>query len=289
MATEKRDKVYWHDAFFAAMQLEFHDYIDVLTFIDEHQLSKEALIMDVLIIKKAANVQISTNIGRIFQTHNIIEYKSETDNLTKWDYYKVVGYANLYSAFGEIPIEEITITFVSTPKPVNLLSHLANERGFAVEEVEPGIYHIKGDMFAVQILESKKLADNVFLKNLRSELTKHDMARLLYAYQKYGVLERTSAYLSRIFAANAVALEGVKSMTEANVQEILYRHFKEKGWIDRDANEVANEKVEDSKRETAFEMLQRNFDIKDIAAILKMPTEWVQNLATTSTDSTLKI
>ncbi|MCL1997889.1 MAG: hypothetical protein FWG65_03890, partial [Turicibacter sp.] len=131
--------------------------------------------------------------------------------------------------------------------------------------------------FAVQILESKKLGDNVFLKNLRSELTKHDMAKLLYAYQKYGVLERTSAYLSRIFAANMVALEEVKNMTEANVQEILYRHFKDKGWIDRD--------IEDSKRESAFEMLQRNFDIKDIAAILKMPTEWVQSLVTTPTDS----
>ncbi|MCL1997888.1 MAG: hypothetical protein FWG65_03885 [Turicibacter sp.] len=281
MSTEKRDKVYWHDAFFAALQLEFHDYIDVLTFIDEHQLSKEALIMDVLIIKKAANVRISTNIGRIFQTHNIVEYKSETDNLTKWDYYKVVGYANLYSAFGEIPTEEITITFVSTPKPVNLLSHLVNERDFAVEEVEPGIYHIKGDMFAVQILESKKLGDNVFLKNLRSELTKHDMARLLYAYQKYGVLERTSAYLSRIFAANAATLEEVKSMMDAAMYDFFYKQFKEKGWIDRE--------IEDSKRETAFEMLQDGFAPNKIAKYLHMPIEWVQNLATTPTDSIQKV
>ncbi|MCL1997283.1 MAG: hypothetical protein FWG65_00770, partial [Turicibacter sp.] len=142
--------------------------------------------------------------------------------------------------------------------------------------------------FAVQILESKKLGDNVFLKNLRSELTKHDMAKLLYAYQKHGVLERTSAYLSRIFAANAVALEEVKNMTEANVQEILYRHFKEKGWIDRDANEVANEKVEDRLRETAFEMLKDGFAPNKISKYLHMPTEWVQNLATISTDSTLK-
>ena len=43
MATEKRDKVYWHDAFFAALQLEFHDYIDVLTFIDEHQLKQRGV------------------------------------------------------------------------------------------------------------------------------------------------------------------------------------------------------------------------------------------------------
>ena len=48
----KQDKIYWHEAFYAALQLELHDYKDALTFEDEHQLSKEALKMDVLIIKK---------------------------------------------------------------------------------------------------------------------------------------------------------------------------------------------------------------------------------------------
>ncbi|MCL2015770.1 MAG: hypothetical protein FWG68_05930, partial [Defluviitaleaceae bacterium] len=100
---ENQEKIYWHEAFFAALQLEFHDYADVLTFENEHQLSKKALSMDVLVIKKAANVQITKNIGQIFRMHNIFEYKSETDNLTKWDYNKVVGCANLYSAFEEIP------------------------------------------------------------------------------------------------------------------------------------------------------------------------------------------
>ncbi|MCL1994676.1 MAG: hypothetical protein FWG63_00550, partial [Defluviitaleaceae bacterium] len=52
----KQDKIYWHDAFYAALQLELYDYKDVLTFEDEHQLSKEALKMDVLIIKKTADV-----------------------------------------------------------------------------------------------------------------------------------------------------------------------------------------------------------------------------------------
>ena len=94
---DMRDKIYWHDAFYAAMQLEFHDYKDALNFEDNHALSKEALEIDVLIIKKIADVEINKNIGRIFKDHNIFEYKSETDYLSIWDFNKVLGYAMLYS------------------------------------------------------------------------------------------------------------------------------------------------------------------------------------------------
>ena len=51
--------------FFEALQLEFHQYLHALKFIDEHQLSKEALIIDVIIIKKERGVKIEKNIGRI--------------------------------------------------------------------------------------------------------------------------------------------------------------------------------------------------------------------------------
>ena len=44
------EDVYWHSGFFAALQMELIDYIDVLQFTDEHELSKEALKIDVLVI-----------------------------------------------------------------------------------------------------------------------------------------------------------------------------------------------------------------------------------------------
>ena len=113
----KQDKVYWHDGFYAALQLELHDYKDSLIFEDEHQLSKEALIMDVLIIKKTADVKIDKNIGQIFKSHNIFEYKSEHDNLSIWDYNKVTGYAMIYSAFKKISITDITIALLLRQSP----------------------------------------------------------------------------------------------------------------------------------------------------------------------------
>ena len=69
-----KDKIYWHDAHHEALQLELHEYADVLEFKKEHQLSKEALRMDTLVIKKLKNIQIDKNIGRIFRNHNIVEY-----------------------------------------------------------------------------------------------------------------------------------------------------------------------------------------------------------------------
>ena len=51
-------KIFWHEAHFEALKLELHEYRDALSFILEHQLSKEALIMDALIIKKDPGVVI---------------------------------------------------------------------------------------------------------------------------------------------------------------------------------------------------------------------------------------
>ena len=77
-------KIFWHKPHFEALKLELHEYLDALKFIVEHQLSKEALIMDVLIIKKDPATVITKNIGMIFRTHNIVEYKSEDDSLSIW-------------------------------------------------------------------------------------------------------------------------------------------------------------------------------------------------------------
>ena len=35
-------KVFWHEAHFEALKLELHEYRDALSFVSEHQLSKEA-------------------------------------------------------------------------------------------------------------------------------------------------------------------------------------------------------------------------------------------------------
>ena len=34
-------KVFWHEAYFEALKLELHEYRDALSFVMEHQLSKD--------------------------------------------------------------------------------------------------------------------------------------------------------------------------------------------------------------------------------------------------------
>ena len=74
---EGKERNQWHGAFYEALRLELHAYRDVLHFENEYRLSREALRMDVLVIKKDGDAVIDKNIGRVFRTHNVFEYKSE--------------------------------------------------------------------------------------------------------------------------------------------------------------------------------------------------------------------
>ena len=113
------DLIQWHPTFFADVQVELRKESEKLSFQSEYQLSKKPMEIDVLIIKKKTEEPIEKNIGRIFRKYNIVEYKSPTDYLGIDDFYKVYGYACFYKADtgqeNEIPVEELTITFVSTP------------------------------------------------------------------------------------------------------------------------------------------------------------------------------
>lgn len=73
---DKIEKDHWHPGFLGAMEIEFRAYRPNLIFDDEHSLSKEPLKMDLLIIKKDKDVIITNQIGDIFRTYNIWEYKS---------------------------------------------------------------------------------------------------------------------------------------------------------------------------------------------------------------------
>ena len=76
METNKKPKLQWHPAFYAGIQIEFEAERDKLTFENEHQLGTKPKQIDVLIIKNNSKEPIQKNIGRIFRTHNIIEYKA---------------------------------------------------------------------------------------------------------------------------------------------------------------------------------------------------------------------
>ena len=82
------NRVQWHPGFCAAMELELWDNRDDLEYEREYNLSKKPLQADLLVIRKRQNASIHNEIGRIFRTWNLMEYKSQVDSMNIDDFYK---------------------------------------------------------------------------------------------------------------------------------------------------------------------------------------------------------
>ena len=189
---QKEQTIQWHPAFFAGIQIELGDEAKYFSFEAEHQLGTKPMAIDVL-VKKEKERRIRKNIGRIFRTHNVIEYKSPTDYLSVDDFYKVYGYACFYksdvSNVDSISIEDLTITFVSTNYPRKLIRHLREVKKYQIHKSEKGIYYVYGDQIPIQILVASQLdpSENLWLRSLTNNLHERQMARkLIDEYQKHG-------------------------------------------------------------------------------------------------------
>ena len=155
------DKIQWHPAFDAALQIELEDEAEYLEFEPEHLLSKKPMQIDVL-VKNEKDVKIKKNIGRIFRQYNIIEYKSPDDKLNIDDFYKIYGYACLYKSE----------TFVCYHYPVKMLQKLKYDKKMSIKNIENGIYYLIGDLIPIQLIIIPKLSkeNNYWLNNLRNDL-----------------------------------------------------------------------------------------------------------------------
>ena len=157
--SQDEERIAWHPAFYEAIQMELEEYGQDLQFISEYPLNTEPLRIDVVIIKKHKDIPIEKNIATIFRKVNILEYKSPEDNVVVDDLYKVHAYAYLYKVLNEVDIREITLTFVGSRYPRELIKHIEEVRDYLVEEKSPGIYNIKGSIVPVQILS--EISDNI--------------------------------------------------------------------------------------------------------------------------------
>jgi len=281
---EKNSNILWHDAFFEALQLEFYNHQNHLDFIKEHQLSKEALKMDALVIKKKPGVYIDKNIGQIFRNHNIFEYKPESSSLTARDYSKTMGYAFLYSAFTPVPVSDITVSFAVTAQPRNLFKYLKDELGLNVQEAGQGIYKVEGGTFPVQILVGKQLPpeENLFLRNLRSNLSAEDLTETAEAYKGLKLFEAKNVYFDRLVQANYRIFKEAVDMSEST-REAIFKVLEEGGWLEERykdmAHKMANEMANKRTSELASTMKMHGEPIEKIAMWTKLSADTIKSLA----------
>lgn len=220
--TKDNQVLQWHPAFYASLQIEFAEEADKLIFENEHQLGTKPKEIDVLIIKKNSKDRIQKNIGRIFRTHNIVEYKSPNDYLSVDDFYKVYGYACFYKADtpreGIIPPDEITISFVSRNYPDKMMKHLQEVRHMDIMKGEQGIYYIDNDIFQMQLIVTSELPEelNLWLRNLTNDLTEpRTIEKLLCAYKYHTHESNYKSAMNIIINANMQVFKEVGKMCDA--------------------------------------------------------------------------
>ena len=238
---EKQAKLQWHPAFFAGIQIELAAEARYLVFENEHQLGtkpKEIDVLkpkeiDVLIIKKENAPPIQKNIGRIFRTYNLVEYKSPADTLDVEAFYKLYGYACFYKADApaadRVPMEEVTLTFISHHYPGKLMRYLEEKRNYQIQKADKGIYYITGDYIPIQILVTRQLSktENLWLSHLTNQLDGEPDAELLVEeYQKHTKDKLYQSVMDIIVRANHEMFEEAKEMCDA-LRELFADEFKE--------------------------------------------------------------
>ena len=229
---EKR-KLQWHPAFGAALRITLKDEMEFLEMQEEYLLSKKPPQIDILIIKKLRDRPVKKAIGKIFRQHNIIEYKAPGDYLSINDFYKVYGYTCFYQSntdrVKEIDPEELTITFVCSRYPREMLNHLAEVRGIHAENRDKGIYYLIGDVIPMQLLITRELTqeENFWLKNLRIDLKAgREIQNVVAKYEQNRHSKDYAAVMDLITRANWKEMEADRKMCDA-LRELFAEELKE--------------------------------------------------------------
>ena len=237
----KKFHVNWHEAACCAFQIELKDYSDILEYITEYVLGKNYHRIDLLIIKKRADVNILKNIALIFKTFNLLEIKGIGSSVNTDSYYKTIGYAGLLiNQIGE-PNQysslDVSITFLSLHYPRKLMKHLKQERKLTVAKVSLGVYHINKETFTAQIIVTRELSpeDNLYLRCLTNNLQDTGLAnRLADDYSNHQEQDIYLRYMHQITTANAkmkgespMVCEGILNLCGTSSEEIIERTKKE--------------------------------------------------------------
>lgn len=238
----------WHPAFYAGIQIEFGKEAEYLDFEQEYPLGTKPKMIDVL-IKKPKDRVLKKNIGRIFRTHNIIEYKAPGDYLSIDDYYKVFAYTYFYKSHAAktdtIKFEELTVSLISESYPAKLIRHLKQKRHFQIQSVENGIYYILGDTLPVQIIVTRYLSakENLWFKSLTNRISDTAEAEaLLREYQKHQTDARYKSMMDIIVRANETKLKEMMNMCEA-LEKLMEEVMSDKMKEELEAKKLEGERI----------------------------------------------
>lgn len=273
----KDDKIQWHPAFDAALQIELGDEAKYLEFESEHMLTKKPMQIDVL-VKNDKHVKIQKNIGRIFRQYNIIEYKSPKDDLNIDDFYKTYAYACIYKsdteAVDRIQATELTISFVCYHYPRAMLNKLERDRGIIVESADDGIYYLLGDAIPIQLIVVPVLSkeNNYWLNNLRNDLKSGgEIRRFIELYEKNKNSKLYQALADTIMRANWKEVKEERKMCEA-LKELFADDLRESELKGRNAGKI------EGKIELVIKKYGKGCTVEETAEMLEESPAVIQQI-----------
>ncbi|WP_051204907.1 hypothetical protein [Butyrivibrio sp. VCD2006] len=274
------DKIKWHPAFYGGIALELRDYHDYLEFESEHQLSKEPLQMDMLIIKKRSDIYIDNPIANIFKEYNVIEYKSPEDSLSLREFYKTIGYACIYKGLSpsvnDVPVDSITVSLFRHIKPIKLISELT-EIGASLEKHSDGIYYISGIInFPVQIVVTSELDEGHHnaLRILTTDALESDVVAFLKEARELnnpGDKDNADAVLQVSASANMKLFEKIRrnqNMCEA-LRELMKDEIDKEIQINREEATAEAAAKTKSEIQDLYNWLLENGRVNDVKKATK--------------------
>jgi hypothetical protein len=174
-------------------------------------------------------VKIDKNIGRIFRTHNIVEFKSPRDSFAVSDLYKAFVYVFLYAIVEGVDVRDCTLTLAGARKPAAAMGYLQTALKHRVEKSAEGVYYVHGRDYPVQIIETRRLSEqeNLWLANLRDDLTARGAEKILSESEKRRG-SHFAAYLYALMTARGSAFQEAWDMKKQKVTfEQLWRKIGE--------------------------------------------------------------
>jgi hypothetical protein len=238
---------------------DLEKYKDILDFQPEYPLTTEPLRIDIVVIKKTSDVVIENHIGAIFRHANVLEYKSPEDSLSIADFRKVMAYMYLYSSLEDVDVTDMSVTFVVTRHPRELIKSLKEVSGCTVTKRWPGIYIIEGYKAPIQIIESGALSDedSLWIKYLRKGVGKEDINKIVEYSENTDALK---AYLYVFLSANFKTAMEVINMQQ---REALNKFFIGTGIAAQWSAEALKK-----GREEVIDLLEQGYTLAEIKATL---------------------
>lgn len=278
----------YHYGFYSAMKVEYDLVHARVRYEQEIELGEDPVQLDFLIIKTEG--ELKDAIGEYFRRVNLFEYKSPEDGLSIDDFYKAQGYALIYKEYdrkvNELPIEEITLTFVRHVYPRELMKAL-KKSGYEIRETHRGIYRIEGKIIIpIQIVVSSRLAEGEYegLKLLAKGCTKEAVVK----YAERVILSGDEYVKTNAGTVIEICLNINKELDrQIKEDEAMHKTIREIFKEDFDVaeskgrQEGRQEGVNETNERVASDMLKKNLPLSLIEEISKLSEETIRGLAKT--------